>query len=818
MAFASGRRPVGGEKRSLTAGALLTQCSGQCHSWPGPTHLMSELLPKAVFLSYAHEDADAARRLADALRAFGVEVWFDRSELRGGDVWDQQIRRQIKECALFMPIISEQSDRRGEGYFRLEWKLAVERTHLLAEGMPFLFPVVVDDTSETAASVPEQFLKSQWTRLPGGEPTPQFIEHVKRLLSGPRRPSAAKSTTSGSKPVTPPVQPSAKSGFPLWAAALLGVAVLALGAFVIFRPAAQHSPVVAAPAPVAVPVVPPAASVAPAVNEKSLAVLPFSNMSEEKDSAFFTDGMQEDILTNLALIPELRVVSRTSVMQYRGTTKTIRQIAQELGVTYVLEGSVRRAGNKVRVTGQLIKAGTDEHVWAKSFDREISDIFALQAELATEIAGALKTAITPQQKTIIAGRATASIDAYNAYLKAREIRLWSEVTRVTRPEIDRLLQSAVQQDPNFVLAWLEIARVNFAAYNAASLGGERSQLSAARAALAQAVRLAPNDPAVILGQGQAAIAANDLPGARRFLEKALQLAPGNVEILTAFGRLASMERLWAEAMGYNRRAQALDPRNPVVLWDSYNALLNLRQFDQAMANARLLLELQPDSFEAAQALAVVPFLARGDRADMEALFSRLSPAQQQSPKVVAAKFSWYYHFVGDAQAYVDLANQQGTDVNFSDDDSMLQYAEALIVIGQRDRAIALVRPLAEQLKARAAGDPENINLLTSLSYAQGISGDVEGATATLEHILATVVPNLSLRQQVYRQANAAIVYGWIGKKDKAVDLIESMIGIPTAAFNSVHGMKYDIDFYPMRGFPRWEAMLANPENSKPFTY
>ena len=301
-------------------------------------------------------------------------------------------------------------------------------------------------------------------------------------------------------------------------------------------------------------------------------------------------------------------------------------------------------------------------------------------------------------------------------------------------------------------------------------------------------------------------------------EKALQLAPGNVEILTAFGRLASMERLWAEAMGYNRRAQALDPRNPVVLWDSYNALLNLRQFDQAMANARLLLELQPDSFEAAQALADVPFLARGDRTDMEALFARLSPAQQQSPKVVAAKFQWYYHYVGDAQAYVDLANQQGTDVNFSDDDSMLQYAEALIVIGQRDRAIALVRPLAEQLKARAAGDPENINLLTSLSYAQGISGDVEGATITLEHILATVVPSLSLRQQVYRQANAAIVYGWIGKKDRAVDLIELMIGIPTAAFNSVHGMKDDIDFYPMRGFPRWEAMLADPANSKPFTY
>src|SRR6478752_5689475 len=181
---------------------------------------MSEPLPKAVFLSYAREDSDAARRIADALRAFGVEVWFDMSELRGGDVWDQKIRKQIKDCALFMPVISGQSEQHGEGYFRLEWKLAVERTHLLAEGMPFLFPVVIDDTSETDASVPEQFLKAQWTRLPGGEPTPQFIEHVKRLLSGPRRPAAAKSTASGSKPVAAAAPVPAKSGFPLWAAAL----------------------------------------------------------------------------------------------------------------------------------------------------------------------------------------------------------------------------------------------------------------------------------------------------------------------------------------------------------------------------------------------------------------------------------------------------------------------------------------------------------------------------------------------------------------------------------------------------------------------
>ncbi len=780
---------------------------------------MSAPLPKAVFLSYAREDADAARRLADALRAFGVEVWFDMSELRGGDAWDQKIRKQIKDCALFIPVISGQSEQRGEGYFRLEWKLAVERTHLLAEGMPFLFPVVIDDTSETDASVPEQFLKAQWTRLPGGEPTPQFVEHVKRLLSGPRKPALAnKPAPPPAKPLpafTPP-PPPAKSGVPLWAVAVLVVAVLALGAFVIFRPAAPPAPV--APVPITLAAVtPPPTQATPAVNDKSLAVLPFSNMSEEKDSAFFTDGIQEDILTNLALIPDLHVVSRTSVMQYRDTKKTIRQIAQELGVTYVLEGSVRRAGNKVRVTGQLIKAGTDEHVWAKAYDRELSDIFAIQEALATEIAAALKTALTPQQKNVIAGRATTNVEAYNNHLKARDLMLWSGVGRATLPELNRLAQSAVQLDPNFVPAWLDVAKINFSAYKAATIGGDRNQLLTGQAALAQAVRLAPDDPAVIHTQGLGALAVEDTVAAQAFFERALKLAPSDVEILNSLGGLASQERRWPEAMGYLRRAQALDPRNPAVLWAGYFALNNLRQFDQAGQNARLLAELQPDSLEAAYSVASQPFLARGSRAEVEAFFAKLTPAQHQDPKVVALKFNWYYHNIGDARAYIDLSEKQGTDLNFSDDDSTMQYVEALLVLGQKEKALTLARPAYEHLKARVAADPNDDRALSTLSYAQAITGDRAGAIASVEKLLAKL-PNLPLRLQFFVRANAAIVYAWVGEKDKTVELMAPLLRIPTAATSSVHALRNDIDFFPLRGYAPWEALLNDPANSKPFDY
>src|SRR6186713_2588582 len=143
---------------------------------------------KAVFLSYASQDAEAAKRIAEALRAAGVEVWFDQNELVGGDAWDHKIRKQIKDCALLIPVISANTQARTEGYFRLEWRLADQRTHLMAKGRPFLLPVVIDGTRDGDAHVPDSFTEVQWTKLPGGETTPAFVARVHKLLGGEQRP------------------------------------------------------------------------------------------------------------------------------------------------------------------------------------------------------------------------------------------------------------------------------------------------------------------------------------------------------------------------------------------------------------------------------------------------------------------------------------------------------------------------------------------------------------------------------------------------------------------------------------------------------
>jgi TolB-like protein len=337
---------------------------------------MSESMP-AVFLSYAREDTAAARRIADALGAFGIEVWLDQSELRGGETWDATIRQRIKDCALFIAVVSANTQRRREGYFRREWNLAVERTLDMAHGTPFIVPVVVDDTPEASAIVPEQFMRVQWSRLPQGVPDEKFVGQLKRLLAPPGQPAREPTrprTASPSDPLTAPAPAPAKPRMPVWLRAALAVVVIGGGLAIALGPKPSTR----------------GASKAP---DKSLAVLPFTNMSDEKENAYFADGIHEDILTNLAVTRELHVVSRTSVMQYRDTKLSMRQIGETLNVAYVLQGSVRGRGSKVRVTVQLIDARTDEHAWAKTFDPDLSDIFATQTELAKEIAAQLKATI-----------------------------------------------------------------------------------------------------------------------------------------------------------------------------------------------------------------------------------------------------------------------------------------------------------------------------------------------------------------------------------------------------------------------------------------
>jgi len=340
----------------------------------------------AVFLSYASQDAEAAKRISDALRVAGIEVWFDQSELRGGDAWDRAIRKQIHDCALFVPVISAHSDARHEGYFRREWRLAVERAGDMSERVAFLVPVVIDDTSDSRADVPDRFREVQWTRLPGGDTPPVFVDRIKRLLSPELSPLSA--VSSAAPGIGERVPPSRR-----WNPFLLAIAAVIISAAPVYFWISKHwtrSAAAFAPPP------------------HSIAVLPFVNMSGDKEQEYLSDGLAEELLNSIAEIHELQVAARTSAFSFKGTNTDIATIARKLNVGAVLEGSVRRSGNTVRITTQLIDAVTGFHLWSHTYDRDLGDVLKLETEIAGAVASALKVSRSERRRrrSSWAGRVT----------------------------------------------------------------------------------------------------------------------------------------------------------------------------------------------------------------------------------------------------------------------------------------------------------------------------------------------------------------------------------------------------------------------------
>ena len=760
---------------------------------------------KAVFVSYAREDTDAARRIAEALRSHGVEVWFDQNELRGGDAWDGKIRKQIKECALFLAVVSAQTQERTEGYFRIEWKLAAQRTHAMAAGVAFIVPVVVDTTLEANAAVPEEFMKVQWTRLPGALPSPQFVEQIKRLLEAPRK------ATPGTRPaaVAPAASTSAaprSSGSAKWVIAALSAAVLALVAYVVLRlsgkeetPAAKSVAVAPAVAPVPAAPVPAATTLPSLANDKSIAVLPFDNLSEDKDaSAFFADGMHEDILTNLANIPELRVVSRTSVMQYRDTKKPIPQIASELGVAYILEGSVRRSGNQVRITGQLIRAANDEHLWAKSYDRELTpkEIFAIQAALSTEIAGALKAAISPETKKLLERRPTENLAAYDLWLQARAIlhRRAQAQSDDSRLERASLLERAVALDPRFTVAWCDLSD---------AIGrGSAEGLARSKTALDTAVRLDPEAPEVSRSLGwYYTNGIVDLGRAKAAFEKSIRFQPNAPE---AHNGLASVQRaqgLWREALDSSRTAVQLDPSRLNTKLPLASLLRAARRFDEAMVVHRRLVEMAPDNLAYAYTLARIPFLVRGSARELETFFERLSPERLNSDDGKRYRAEW-------AMAHGKLEEVVRSG-------SSLDAAIALAAQGDMAAARARITDLADEARTRASGGTMSRVGWTWLAKMEALLGRRDEAVRCLLRAKESVDTGRGISGVTDSVASAeAFVESWTGHKEAAVTIYSRLLAIPNSGCN-VFEMRLDPTYFPLRGDPRFEALLKDPKNNEP---
>ena len=628
----------------------------------------------AVFLSYAREDTDAARRIAEAMRAFGVEAWFDQSELRGGDTWDAKIRGQIRACALFLPIISARTQARHEGYFRREWKLAVERTHDMAAGVAFIVPVVIDETPESEAAVPDEFMRVQWTRLAHGVPTPQFVEQIKRLLESPRKASAA---TRPAFPIAVPLTTPASTAAPEVGRALrarliwTSAAVLIFGGSVcwtLLHRSFDTVPTAEAAARRSAP--PTSEKSTPTLSEKSIAVLPFANLSTEKENEFFADGVQDDVITNLAKIRDLTVISRTSTLAYRdAASRNMKKIAAELGVVNILEGSVRRVGSKVHMNAQLIDARTDAHLWADTFDGDASDIFALQASLAQKIAAALKATLTTTERTLIERRPTQNQEAYDLYIRARtrhqELGEGGSV-----PDYERLIalyEQAIAKDPSFALAHAQVALVHVLMYWFANLDASPARAEKAKAEVEAAARLAPAMPETHLALGAYQYRVHrDWNRALAELRVAETGLPNDAQLF--FWLAVTHRRLgkWTEARGYFEHAIALNPRELAGVSNLAGYCVGLRRWEQAREMTARALTYFPDDRDLLNTQAQVRFAMSGDRAAYASAIAALPPYADDP---AGLNFSFQSAMLRGDYAAADQVLADPRLINFRDSDT-----------------------------------------------------------------------------------------------------------------------------------------------------
>ena len=637
----------------------------------------------AVFLSYASQDAEAAQKICEALRAGGIEVFLDQSELRGGDVWDQKIRREIHDCALFIPVISANTASRHEGYFRLEWDLADQRTHMMARNRVFIVPVCLDATDETGADVPESFHRVHWTRLPEGETPGAFVERVRRLVSPePLHGSTAKVLPAGTvSPVTPPIRERVSALRGSTRALLAVVAMLVCGALLYFGLykfwMSKHPTLSAAPS---------VASATFSASPQSIAVLPFADMSEKKDQEYFADGLSEEILSLLSRIPDLKVIGRTSSFQFKGRNDDLRSIGEKLGAAYILEGSVRRVAGRVRVTAQLISARDGAHLWSNTYDRPFGDVLELQDELAAGVARALEVSVrndAPQ------ARGSRNSEAYDFYL--RGLHSLEAFNGEGFEAGANYFQQALGLDPNFGQAATELGRMIVLkaefGYAPAAPTYER-----ARRTLEGAIRLDPTSGVAHAWLGWIHMAYDwNWATANAQMQEALRLAPREPEVQLCASRLAMALGHWDEAIRLLKSAIARDPLAAVMYNSLSEIYLRTDHLADAEAAERRVLEINPTYVSAPYNLAKV-LLAEGRPKDALALIM----SRQQDISDRQASLALIYHALGRK---VDSDTQLAVLIRQYQNDQAFEIASVFAFRGEGDDAFRWIERAHRQRDA-----------------------------------------------------------------------------------------------------------------------
>lgn len=550
--------------------------------------------------------------------------------------------------------------------------------------------------------------------------------------------------------------------------------------------------------------------------DKSIAVLPFANFSANPENAFFADGIQDSLLTNLAKIKDLKVISRTSVMKYRDTdTRNIRDIGSALGVSNVLEGSVRRAGNQVAVNVQLIDAQTDHHLWANRYNRTLADSLGLEGELASEIANALRATLTPNEKERVQLKPTRNADAYVLYLRALPYEQGPDTLLEDYRRAVQLYAGAIELDPNFALAYAHLATTYAEIFHFHEpLASWREK---AQAAAQMAQRLQPNLSEAHFALGQCAYWLDgNYERALAEFAQAQELAPNNATIGRLIAAIKRRQGHWEEALAAYRRIQALDPQNPNLMRESLITCSAMRKWPEAAEAAARLREIAPDSLVAKIQTGYIQFWWKGTTAEMHAQLAQI----KSDPDGVATAYRWDAAMLDGAyrEAAKVLEQTPATSLDYLNGGATPKgFFAGCSALAAGDTALARARfeevqPAFEE-DVREAPDVAVRHANLGLLYA--FLDRKEDALREGRRAVELKPETTDAVDGPLMQAFLALIYARTGELDLAFPLIERLLHTPGAVDSANYSItRSDLqkrwEWTPLRADPRFAKLLERP--------
>lgn len=557
------------------------------------------------------------------------------------------------------------------------------------------------------------------------------------------------------------------------------------------------------------------------VPEKSVAVLPFENLSDDQQNTYFADGIQDDILSSLAKVADLKVISRTSVRQYRGVERNLREIGTALGVAHILEGTVRRSGKHVRVNAQLIDARTDVHIWAETFDREIDDLFALQSDLAEKIANALQANISPREMANLQQHPTADLNAYDLYLRARDLFRWSGAgdPRENGEKAIRLLDEALERDPKFALAHAMASRVHAELY---FFGYDRSgeRMERARREAETALRLQPN-----LGDGRLALAyyhyygSLDYDAALKELDFAQEVTPNDAEVWDGRAAVERRRGDWQTALKHFVRARELDPRNLSVLWNVAETSRCVGDYAEAERGFKEGLAVKRDAHLFSLAAAGISLQRDGNLEPLKAAV-RTIPADFDpggAVTLVAVRLHLMERNYEDAQRVLERSSyREFNDGGIGGPACLIDgyafpksWLEGLIARGRGDTAQA--ERLFEVTLRIVEADPRQCSCDAKTNCMLGLVHAALGHKEQAIKFGRRAAEILPVSRDAYdgptMAVNLAVIHACGGDADSAISELERVIKLPNGP--TAGTLRVEPEWDSIRQDPRFQKLIAS---------